>query len=192
MSAGQERGGRARASQRRWKLSLALMLSIVFIWLTPNVASSWWANSVNSPSVTLTATRPAAPQSLTCTTVVAGALGLSRAAQLNWAAVPNATSYRIYVRNTAVVGPSTVSALVTTVNPATVGAAPPTTVAIQAALLNGVLGSLVDLLLGGGVVYLTVEATFSNGWTSSMSAPVTVGRYGALVGALLGGVECRV
>ena len=60
---------------------------------------------------------------------------------------------------------------------------------ITAALLNGIVGSLLTLLLGGETVYAYVETIHASGWRSAPT-PIKGIKSSGLLSGLLGGVAC--
>ena len=140
-------------------------------------ASAYWSASASPATAPLAAATVPVPGSFTCSTVRPGGVLSNNVARLTWTAVTGATSYEIWVRNAA----GTTRTLLTTT--------PNTTIDLNSNLLNGLLSTLLTLLLGGQPLYAEVVAVHSTGWRSTPTA-ATPFRNDGLLGGLLGGIRC--
>jgi hypothetical protein len=150
---------------------LALALAVLLAVAAPATAVGLWRVSTTPAALSLAGGTLTAP-TLACTTA-----GLGLTAQFSWNAVPGAAVYVVSGRDPAT--GATREILRTTT----------TSTTLTANLLNGVLGTLLELLLGGGRVDVVVEAEHVSGWRSPASNVKSIERAG-LVGGLLGGVRC--
>lgn len=148
--------------------SLALTIS------APAVSWAWWSGSASLPEPSLATGVITTPQNVSCQTV--SRAGLAALARVTWNAVPDATSYLVTVR---------------TANGATSAATTVTTpqIDIDQGLLGGLVGGLLQLLLGGTALQVTVQA--QHGWASDpTTTAITIRNATALDGYLLGGIRC--
>jgi len=150
----------------------ALALIVVGSLSGPSSASAAWQVRVSASSITASIGTLAAP-SLRCETLASN----PPAARITWDPVPGATSYRVELSNT-VNGPRRELATQTT-----------TGIDVGGALLTTLVSFLLNSLLAGGTVFVTVTAT-SESWTAT-STPQRIGLAGTLLDGLSGGIRCR-
>lgn len=155
-----------RGARLRVIAALAVALALVG---APAVA--WWTAS-GSLWTTVSAGTIPAPTGTTCTTT---GTNLSRSATVRWTApTPAPARYRVTIAGG---GQST-----TTETTAT-------QIVITESLLGGLLQSILDLLLGGTTLQVSVQSVHSSGWVAVPGNAVSV--RGALVaGTGLTGVSC--
>ncbi len=151
----------------RARLRLGTVLALVAMLVAgPTVAWSLWSTET---SVTTTATAGVvpAPSGLTCERVSGGLL--QYAARISWQSNgPDGTAHRVLIDDGTTVS--------------TVEVAPGTTsVVLDRGLLENLLVGLLQLLLGGGRVTVTVQAVHPSGWTSA-----DTGESVQVTGSLLG------
>jgi len=155
-----------RAVRVRVAAVLAVLLALVGV-----PAAAWWTAD-GSLWTTVSAGTVPPPTATTCTTT--GSVVL-RSATVSWAApTPAPARYRVTIAGG---GQST-----TTETTAT-------QLVVTESLLGGLLGSILDLLLGGTTLQVSVQSVHASGWTSAPSNAVPV-RGALLAGTGLAGVSC--
>lgn len=166
---------RARASR---KLALVVAATLVVCGGGTTAAWSYWSQNV-ALSATVSAGTVAAPASLTCESKMRVPILGPAYVLLSWPAGADAAGYAISVRT----ADGTAVAQIATTNSAT------RSLEITAALLNGLVGSLLTFLLGGETVYAYVETIHASGWRSEPT-PIKGIKSSGLLSGLLGGVAC--
>lgn len=164
-------------AKSRIRRGLAILLAVVLLVAGGGTTAAWsfWSQSVTlAPS--LTAGTVVAPASLTCTTRGNVILGPIRA-ELTWPVVADTASYAVMVRNA---DGSMTEEVARTTSPDYV---------VTAGLLNGLVGSLLALLLGGTTVYVYIETIHVSGWRSP-AGPAKGIKSSGLLSGLLGGIAC--
>jgi hypothetical protein len=139
-------------SRGRARLRLGTVLALVALLVTgPTVAWSLWSAET---SVTTTATTGTVtpPSGLRCERVGGGLL--QTAARVSWQpGGPSGTTHRVLIDDGHTVATTEVGPGVTSL-------------VLDRGLLSNLLVGLLELLLGGGVVTVTVETVHPSGWTS--------------------------
>lgn len=162
----------------RHRRALATLLALILLITGSGTTAAWsfWSQSAVVTTSLMTGT-VVAPASLGCTTKNVVPIVGPAYAQLSWPAAPGAASYAVMVRSA---DGSAVAQLGTT-----------TTLSfdITAGLLNGLVSSILNLLLGGTPVYAYVETIHASGWRSP-ATPVKGIKSSGLLSGLLGGVAC--
>jgi len=165
---------RGRSGDRRWiaGVALAALLST----LLPAAAHSSWSYSPPPLTASLRTAQIPTPASFSCRPS-GGLLGIGSTADFSWAALPTGTAwrYQVWIRDPGAGTDVPVSAAGQT----------GTSISIGTGLLTGLLGSILDLLLGGGQAYVRVVAVHPSGWTSAATPEIPIRRA-----SLLGGVTC--
>jgi len=159
-----------REERRVWVAAVAVVA--VGALAIPASASAAWEARASAPSISATIGSLAAP-SLRCETLTSS----PPVARITWDPVPGATSYRVEISTTAT-GPR--RELATQTAPG---------IDIGGTLLTTLVAFLLNSLLAGGTVFVTVTA--SSGEWSSPSLPQRIGLAGSLLDGLSGGIRCR-
>src|SRR5690625_2360540 len=159
----------ARSSRRRTRTPLVLLLAALFI-ATPMAAWGTWS-SQDTLQANASAGSVAPPTALQCERVSGGLL--QSAAEISWDApssAPSGTNYEVLIDDgNEISSPPPVE---------------PTSITLDRGLLSNVLIGLLELLLGGGEVEVTVVAVHPSGWKSEESLESV-----QVTGSLLG-VHC--
>ncbi|WP_265520544.1 hypothetical protein [Oerskovia flava] len=143
---------------RRRLLAWPLVLTLALVLTGGAGAAAWWTAS-QTVQATATAAVIAPATNIRCTTTGGT---LTRTATVAWnAAAQVPASYRVTIRSGTTVTTTTV--------PGT-----QTQLVISQSLLGGLLGSILDLLLGGAVLNVSVQAVHSSGWVSVPTGTVGV------------------
>lgn len=146
--------------------------SLVLALGTPALSWAWWSSTtVLQPSLSTGTITP--PQNVKCQTVSPSRLAAF--ARVTWDANPNATSYLVTIRTAN--GATNATTTVTTPQ-----------IDIDSGLLGGLVGGLLQLLVGGASLQVTVQAV--HGWTSAATTTMTIRSATVLDGYLLGGIRC--
>lgn len=166
----------ARSRRRRY-VAFILATALLITGGGTTAAWSFWSQSVVL-APTLTAGSVIAPANLVCTPKSVVPIVGPAYAQLSWPSSAGAASYAVMVRSST--DHSVVQQLGTTTS---------LSFDITAGLLNGLVGSVLTLLLGGTPVEAYVETIHASGWRSPAS-PVRGIKSSGLISGLLGGVSC--
>jgi len=161
---------------RRTRLAALVVAVVLIVAGAPAAAVAAWRATATAPAFSLSTGSLAAPTT-TCTSKPA-VLGLSSYAQISWPAVPRASSYTVVATNTANGASGVLASGVTG-----------TSIDVTGTLLGTLLAAVLDALLGGGNVVVTVTAV-DQGWTSPPSNGHGIVLSG-IVSGLLGGVKCQ-
>jgi len=142
----------ADTSHGRTRLRLGTVLALVALLVAgPTVAWSLWS-AETSVTTTATAGVVTPPSGLTCERVDGGPL--QSAARISWQSNgTGGTTHRVLIDDGTTVA-------ITDVGPGV------TSLVLNRGLLSNLLIGLLELLLGGGVVTVTVETVHPSGWTS--------------------------
>lgn len=159
---------------------LVVALLVGALVATPVTAAALWQSSAVPPAPVVSAGALAQPVA-TCTSMPAAGLNVGFA-RVSWAAVPGATGYTVGLRTA---NNSASAVLATNVTA--------TQYDVRGNLLSG-LGLVLDALLAGNRVLVTVTATNNLGGASNVwSGPASAGNpiaLDSLLGGLLGGLKC--
>lgn len=162
---------RTRSRNVKLGASLAALMSLVLV-CVPASSSAYWA-ATSSPVSPQVSTATVQPPATSCTSHP-GVLGVLLAyAEVSWDEVPGAASYEVWIRNES----GTVRAQMARADPTS------RTQDIRNGLLTGLLGNLLQILLGGDPIYAGVITVHASGWTSEPDVQ-ELGRSG------LQGIQC--
>lgn len=164
--------------KRLRRAGIAAALAAVLAFGVPSSSWAYWSASATPPNPDVSAATVPVPGSFTCTT--AGGI-LGQTANFSWNALPALSGgevwkYQVWVRAE--------ESSATVVDP---DGQVSTTIPINQGLLSGLVGGLLDLLLGGTPTYIHVIAVHPTGWTSDATAEIRIAG-GGLAGLI--GVKC--
>ncbi|ROR73358.1 hypothetical protein EDD31_1735 [Bogoriella caseilytica] len=163
------------------RLALIIVLVAVLIG-APTTSYGLWSHSASLPPRDTSTSTVATPSNATCTTEAEPGEPLWRSARIRWqtAGYPVGTTFQLRL------SPSNGSA------PQTVSVGTVDNYLITRGLLSGLVGGLLELLLGGGRIGVNVIAVHPSGWTSQLSSPTLQvrGQETSVLPVILGGVRC--
>lgn len=151
-----------------------MMLAGLLI-VTPSAAAAFWSVSSTEEAQLEAAVVPA-PQNVTCTSIAGIPILSPGYALIEWdpVTVPSGTvTYQVYVNDQPVLFPPTAD----------------TSFEAKMGLLTNLVAGLLNLLISGGQVPVSIEAIHSSGWVSETRTPADKQLARSVLG-LLEGIKC--
>ena len=158
------------------RISGVAVLALVLAVAVPSSSWAFWSTSASPPAASVSAATIPAPIGFACASS-GGILGLGSTANYSWTGLPAGSSWRYVVHLRSADGSID--------EPLESAGQTGTSVSIGQGLLTGLLGGLLELLLGNQRIYVSVSAVHPSGWESPHTAEIPLRRA-----TILGGITC--